>query len=97
MLLHNRDNKHDMGMWKPMTLANSLYKLWTGVIAECNRNISVAEQCAGGLQKANSALWQLQNEVTNKTEEERRRCKDKPARPVLAICASQLTTHYNLL
>ena len=38
VLLHKKGNQHDLGNlgnWRPIALANTLYKLWTGVIAEC--------------------------------------------------------------
>jgi hypothetical protein len=35
VLLHKKGNEHDLGNWRPIALANTLYKLWTGVIAEC--------------------------------------------------------------
>ena len=34
-LLHTKGNEHDLGNWRPIARAKTLYKLWTGVIAEC--------------------------------------------------------------
>ena len=36
VLLHKKGSKHDLGSWRPIALANTLYKLWTGVIARCS-------------------------------------------------------------
>jgi hypothetical protein len=35
VLLHKKGSECDLGNWRPIALANTLYKLWTGVIAEC--------------------------------------------------------------
>ncbi len=35
VLLHKTGSERDLGNWRPIALANTLYKLWTGVIAEC--------------------------------------------------------------
>jgi len=35
VLLHKMGNEHDLGNWRLQALANALYRLWTGVIAEC--------------------------------------------------------------
>ncbi len=35
VLLHKKGSKHDLGNWRPKTLANALYKLCTSVIPEC--------------------------------------------------------------
>lgn len=35
MLLHKKGSKHDLANWGPIALANTLYEIWTCVIAEC--------------------------------------------------------------
>ena len=35
VLLHKKGSEHDLGNWRPIALAKTLYKFWTGVIAEC--------------------------------------------------------------
>ena len=34
VLLHKKGSEHDLGNWRPIALANTLHKLWTGVVAE---------------------------------------------------------------
>ena len=35
MLLHKKGSKFEIGNWRPIALANTLYQLRTAVIAEC--------------------------------------------------------------
>ena len=65
VFLHNKGSKHDLGNWRPIALANTLYKLWTGVIAEClykyAEHFNILSSAQEGFRKQKNTIWQLQN------------------------------------
>ena len=65
MLLHKRASEHDLGNWRPIALANTLYKLWTGVIAEglykYAEHFTILSSAQEGFRKQKNTIWQLQN------------------------------------
>ena len=65
VLLHTRGSGHDLGNWRPIALANILYKLWTGVIAEClykyAKHFNILSSVQEGFRKQKNTIWQLQN------------------------------------
>ena len=54
-----------MGNWRPTALANTLYKLWTGVIAEClekhAEHFNILSSAQEGFRKQKNTVRQLQN------------------------------------
>ena len=54
-----------MGNWRPIALANTLYRLWTGVIAEClykhAEHFNVLSNALEGFRKQKNKIRQLQN------------------------------------
>ena len=67
VLLRNKGSKHDLEDWRPTALANNLYKLWTGVNAEClysyAENINILSSTHTGSSKQKSTIWQLLNMI----------------------------------
>ncbi len=67
VLLHNESSEHDLGNWRPIALANTLYKLLTSVIAEClykyaeHFNINILSSMQKGFRKQKITVQQLQN------------------------------------
>ncbi len=35
VLLYKKGSEYELNNWRPIALANTIYKLWTGMIAEC--------------------------------------------------------------
>lgn len=35
VLLYKKGSEYKLNNWRPIALANTIYKLWTGLIAEC--------------------------------------------------------------
>ena len=65
VLLHKKGSQHDLRNWRPIALANTLYKLWTGVIAEClykyAEHFNILSSAQEGFRKHKSTIRQLQN------------------------------------
>ncbi len=65
VLLHKKGSGHDLGNWRPIALANTLYKLWTGVIAEClykyAEHFNILSSVQEGFRKQKNTIRQLQN------------------------------------
>ena len=65
MLLHKKGSEHDLGNWRPIALANTLYKVWTGVIAEClykyAEHFDILSSTQEGFKKQKNTIRQLQN------------------------------------
>ena len=65
VLLHKKGSEHDSGNWRPIALANTLYKLWTRVIAEClykyAKNFNILSSAQEGFRKQKNTIRQLQN------------------------------------
>jgi len=65
VLLHKKGSEHDLGNWRPIALANTLYKLWTGVIAEClykyAEHFNILSSAQEGFRKQKNTIRQLQN------------------------------------
>ena len=63
VLLHEKGSKHDMGNWRPIALANTLYKLWAGVIAEClykyAKHFNILSSAQEGFRKQKNTIRQL--------------------------------------
>jgi len=89
VLPHKNGSKHDLGNWRPIALANTLYKVWTGVIAECvykyaeHYNILSSAQEGFRAKKLNTAAA--------KCNEHHVTCTNQPARLVLVVCGFQLS------
>jgi len=63
VLLHEKGSEHDLGNWRPIALANTLYKLWIGVIAEYKyaEDFNILSNAQEGFRKQKNTIWQLQN------------------------------------
>ena len=65
MLLHKKGSEHDLGNWRPIALANTLYKVWTGVIAEClykyAEQFNILSSAQEGFRKQQNTIRQQQN------------------------------------
>ena len=65
VLLHNKGSEQDLGNWRPIAQANTLYKLWTGVIAEClykyAKHFNILSSVQEGFRKQKNTIRQLQN------------------------------------
>jgi len=65
VLLHKKGSEHDLGNWRPIALANTLYKLWTGVIAAClykyAEHFNILSSAQEGFRKQKNTIRQLQN------------------------------------
>ncbi len=65
VLLHKKGSAHDLGNWRPIALANTLYKLWTSVIAEClyryAEHFNILSSAQEGFRKQKNTIRQLQN------------------------------------
>ncbi len=65
VLLHKKGCEHDLGNWRPIALANTLYKLWTGMIAEClykyAEHFNTLSSAQEGFRKQKNTIRQLQN------------------------------------
>ncbi len=65
VLLHKKGSEHDLGNWRPIALANTLYKLWTGVIAEglykYAEHFNILSSAQEGFRKQRNTIRQLQN------------------------------------
>ena len=35
VLIHKKGDAFDLGNWRPIALANTIYKLWTGMVTQC--------------------------------------------------------------
>ena len=62
VLLHKKGSEHD---WRPTAIANTLYKLWTGVIAEglykYAEHFDILSRAQEGFRKQKNTIRQLQN------------------------------------
>ena len=62
VLLQKKGSEHDLGNSRPIALANTLYKLWTGVIAEClYKHFNILSSAQEGFRKQKNTTRQLQN------------------------------------
>ena len=67
VLLHKKGSGHDLGNWRPIAiaLADTVYKLWTGVIAKClhkyAEHINILSSVQEGFRKQKNTIRQLQN------------------------------------
>ena len=65
VLLYKKGSEHDLSNWRPIALANTLYKLWTGMIAECLSrhadHYNILSSSQEGFRKHKNTIRQLRN------------------------------------
>jgi len=65
VLLHKKGSEHELGNWRPIALANTLYKVLTGVIAKClykyAEHFNILSSAQEGFRKQKNTIRQLQN------------------------------------
>lgn len=65
VLLYNKGNEYVQNNWRPIALANTIYKLWTDTNAECTGTYADQDHslCSSqeGFMKDKNVMRQLQN------------------------------------
>ena len=65
ILLHKKGSELDLNNYRPIALANTLYKLWTGVVQECMskyaEHYDILSSQQEGFRKKRNTIRQLQN------------------------------------
>ena len=65
VLLHKKGSELDLNNYRPIALANTLYKLWTGVVQECMsryaEHYDILSSQQEGFRKKRNTIRQLQN------------------------------------
>ena len=65
ILLYKKGNEYELSNWRPIALANTVYKLWTGMVAECISKYAdhhdILSGAQEGFRKEKNTIRQLQN------------------------------------
>ena len=65
VLIHKKGDEHDLGKWRPIALANTLYKLWTGMVTQClvkhAEHYDILSSSQEGFRAETNTIRQLQN------------------------------------
>ena len=65
ILMHKKGNEHELGNWRPIALANTLYKLWTSMVTDCltehAEQYGALSSSQEGFRREKGTIRQLQN------------------------------------
>ena len=65
ILIHKKGDEQDISNWRPIALANTLYKLWTGIVTEClttyAEEFNLLSSSQEGFRAGKNTIRQLQN------------------------------------
>ena len=63
--VYKKGNEYELSNWRPIALANTIYKLWIGMIAECTGKYAdhydILSSSQEGFRKDRNTIRQLQN------------------------------------
>ena len=65
LLIHKKGDASDLGNWRPIALANTIYKLWTSMITQCltkhAKHYDILSSSQEGFKAEKNTIRQLQN------------------------------------